>query len=112
MMLMGKIAYKSESLNYFRVHDHTTRSLKNFEGELKKMVDNLKVIEHFRKLTNKEVRTISNYKWLVDRWVSRFEIRLLFNKDYIFQRFSFNMLCWFYIGIIKRVFVIGVNKFK
>lgn len=66
----GSLAYVVESLNYFRVHKKTTRSVKSFELEKRRYAEYLIVIKSTSRPI-KRMANLSKYDWILREWRKR-----------------------------------------
>ena len=79
----GKIAFLSESLNFWRSHSESTRRINSLEEEFKKLAENTNTIELTNALfDDQSPMEIHKLNWILDWWLSRFSYKNLLNKLY------------------------------
>ena len=96
----GDVAFTSNALNFIRVHDESASSSKNSKT-IWKVKENIKVIKNSSKLLGQKASYHSNYKWLIDFWVSQtVNSRDYFKMEYMFPKVPISFLIVYYKQLI------------
>jgi len=66
----GNIAFLSLYLNYFRRHETTTRSTKDFQVEVKRFKEYISIISEHSSIAFR-VLNIRKYEWIIDDWIQK-----------------------------------------
>lgn len=71
MLASGKVCYIAEPLNYFRVHDKSTRNNKSIQEELRRFAEIFRIVNSNRVIAHKAGYRVNagNYHWLFKEWV-------------------------------------------
>lgn len=64
ILKVSDVYYLSKNLNYFRLHAHTTRSIKPFKAELKRLAEYAKVIYRINSMFTIVTFKISHLNWI------------------------------------------------
>jgi hypothetical protein len=100
----GDVAYTSKPLNFIRVHDESASSNKNTKTILK-VKENIKVISNSSKLLGQKIAYHSNYKWLIDFWVTQtVHSRDYLKREYLFPKVPISFLIVYYKQLISTLF--------
>lgn len=104
--LCGNVGFKAQSLNFWRYHETSTRSITDLDKDILRMEECSRVIETtFNNYP--EVRSNLNkadFNWLIDWWIRRFSYRNLFNKGYILAPIPGMLRLKFYFRLTARTF--------
>ena len=72
VFMTGKVAFIAKPLNTIRVHNTSATSNKK-DNYLKKLNENIKVINYANNILNYKTIYTKDYRWLIDLWISIFE---------------------------------------
>lgn len=71
----GNVAYSSKTLNYFRRHVATTRSVKSFSEEIRRIEEYFISINAACSIMNFRFKAFDNaYNWIIDEWLGRINV--------------------------------------
>lgn len=71
----GKVAYCHDALNYFRRHDNTTRPMKSFKEEIRRIEEYFLSIQEACRITESRFEAFDKkYKWIIDQWMDRIKV--------------------------------------
>lgn len=98
----GNVVFIEESLCSWRSHDASTRSIVDLEKDFNRLKEASQVIYETNEALEKKP-LLSNYRWILDWWLSRYSYKNLFNRNYIVPSLPFKRLyILFYWKLMSR----------
>lgn len=113
-----KIAYLHTPLNYFRNHNSSTRVVKSFANEKKRLLENIYIIEHITN-SNNIIKNISDYmrwNWIFSNFINNNKDILTKEILFFFPKINKMFIFIYYLKLILNIFsrckLYFVNIFK
>lgn len=99
----GKVAYISEPLNKWRVHENTTRKIDTLNNEFIRLKETTSVINFtLKELAPEKPICVKCFYWITKWWLTRYNYRYLFKLRYLFPCLPSFLYFTFYHEVIKR----------
>lgn len=95
----SKIAFVSESLNYFRRYETATSLLKEKSRIKSRVVEYQKVIDDLGKIAKS--MNYSNYQWIIDEWIA--SKKYFSMRQFLTPPLGFEIKKKFYKAILKKI---------
>lgn len=103
LLLSGDVCYIPETLNSWRNHKNSTRSVEDLSKDYLRLNETTRVIRQTNR-TLKSKPDFNKYHWIIEWWMSRYSYQNLFNLKYIIPPIYIRLIPYLYKSMIFRTF--------
>lgn len=108
-----KIAYIHNTLNYFRNHKASTRVVKSFSNENKRLQENVYIIEHITNTNNIKISIFDylQWNWIFSNFINKNNNIFSKNTLLFFPPIKKHFLVVYYLKLISNIFIRIINPY-